>query len=670
MVSIFLYDKRMQPIGPLDRAVELSYTLKHNELSTATITMAQGDPQRARITEGETFAWIRDGGRDIGVFRFGDVPKDEHMAGGYVEYSLKSAECTLLDDLLIDWHEIGGTGIVTKEVLSYILAQQTVKRWALGEVAFSDQYQYNFEDVTLLEAVMSLGEVIVGDYSLKFDTSASPWTVSFRAADGRPSGSLVYGRNVNGITRSVDATVVSRLYGRGYGEGDNQLTIASVNGGKDYLDAEGVKDEYDVRAGVHVDRRQTDPQLLKARMAAILEMGRKPRISYEVDSIDYYRATKITVDNIRAGEMVKVLDAVTGEVQALRVVSEEHPAAIGDPGRVKYTLSTGRADSAEALNEVLEKIGVQELYSQGATNMYSMQLSDNADTEHPLTMRFYVPGNVLRINSCLIYWKLEKFRTYTTLAKSGGGSARTSASDGGATVNIPAQTYSTGVKYTGSPADTEGSGVSLTGSPKDATGASILATDSAGEHDHEIAKHAHEFSDTYSLSWNHTHSTGDTYTGGVYDYSGKTISISGTTESVSLLTQKAGAHTHSFAHYHNMPHVHNMAHEHTIPAMEFTIEPHAHKVTIPDHEHDLEYGVFEGNKADTITLVVDGEAVPAEAIGEEEELDVAKYLKKNSDGKVTRGTWHEIEFVPDGLTRITADLFFQVFIQSRGAGDY
>jgi len=67
---------------------------------------------------------------------------------------------------------------------------------------------------------------------------------------------------------------------------------------------------------------------------------------------------------------------------------------------------------------------------------------------------------------------------------------------------------------------------------------------------------------------------------------------------------------------------------------------------------------------------VDGEALPEGIDVSGRELDVAPYLKKNDDGKVTRGTWHEVEFVPSGLTRIEANLFFQVFIQSRGAGDY
>ena len=49
---------------------------------------------------------------------------------------------TLLDDVLFGYHEIGGEGITTRQVMQYILDQQAVKRWALGTVAFSDEYQY------------------------------------------------------------------------------------------------------------------------------------------------------------------------------------------------------------------------------------------------------------------------------------------------------------------------------------------------------------------------------------------------------------------------------------------------------------------------------------------------------------------------------------------------
>ena len=46
------------------------------------------------------------------------------------------------------------------------------------------------------------------------------------------------------------------------------------------------------------------------------------------------------------------------------------------------------------------------------------------------------------------------------------------------------------------------------------------------------------------------------------------------------------------------------------------------------------------------------------------------YLSTDDNGKIRRGAWHEIQIVPDGLTRIEANLTAQVFVQSVGGGDY
>ena len=51
------------------------------------------------------------------------------------------------------------------------------------------------------------------------------------------------------------------------------------------------------------------------------------------------------------------------------------------------------------------------------------------------------------------------------------------------------------------------------------------------------------------------------------------------------------------------------------------------------------------------------------------EVDVTQYLEMEN-GRIKRGVWHEIEIVPDKLTRIEANLFVQLFVQSRGGGDF
>ena len=696
---ILIYDKDVQLIGPADNATRISYEDKLNEICTARLILPAQDPRTEEITVPGSFARLYDGEADKGFYVFSSIAEDAHAPRGTITYELQSAEATLTRKMLPGWHELGGTEMSTRQVITYILGYQDPVRWVLGECDFEDYYQYNFEDVTLLEAIMSLGEVLVEDHQFVFDTTVTPWTLHLTRAKTQASRSLVYRRNMTSIKRSVDGRVVTRLYGRGYGEGDNQLTIASVNGGLDYIeDAEATAARGERWEGVHVDTRQTDPATLKARMERILAAGKTPTVSYDAECLDLYEATGESWDDAQVGDRVMVLDEALGAPVTVRVTRRAKDDVDGENGSVNLTLDNSVADTAEELNEILDKIGVQELYSQGATNMYSMQISDNADAEHPLVMRFYVPGNVLRINSCLIYWQLEKFRTYATLAAAGGGTSRTSESGGGATVTMPATVVTSDI-FTGAPSSGRGGSEIEQTSIMYATDGSVniaLETGTASGTTGAIGEQTTGVSRNEDGSMTSTGSTaGGGTVGNHTDVAGYTtpsvdnlrhthsmthnhsFSGSGHTHRMShwhLLdghSHSIGSHKHSLPdHVHRFWHLHNVVATVNIPPMGFELEGHRHTVTLPDHTHELEYGVYEGKRADTLSLVIDGEEVPAEAIGDARELDVAKYLKKNDDGKVTRSTWHEIEFVPDQLTRITADLFFQVFIQSRGAGDY
>ena len=324
---IELYDPALHLMGTVDYALKTGYEIKHNDLSTASLEVACEDPVVQNILVPASFVRIWDGEEDLGFFRFAAIPRDEHAPQGVCTYSLQSAECTLLDDLLEGWHEIGGTGISTRDVLEYILARQSGKgmRWVLGDCDFNDYYQYNFQDVTLLEAIMSLGETLLEEYEFVFDSTSVPWTMHLRRLESEAMCSLVYRRNMTRFRRSVDGRVVTRLYGRGYGEGDNQLTIAAVNGGKDYVDADaGTMDKYGIRCGVHVDTRQTDPKTLKAHMLRILEAGKQPAVSYEADAIDLARATGESWDRVAVGKKVLVLDEILGEAISVLCIPESH----------------------------------------------------------------------------------------------------------------------------------------------------------------------------------------------------------------------------------------------------------------------------------------------------------------------------------------------------------
>ena len=124
-----------------------------------------------------------------------------------------------------------------------------------------------------------------------------------------------------------------------------------------------------------------------------------------------------------------------------------------------------------------------------------------------------------------------------------------------------------------------------------------------------------------------------------------------------------GEHSHEV----NIPnHIHNvniLNHNHSI-----YIPNHKHNVIIPNHTHQLEFGIYQGTVADSAVIKVDGRALPAVQPGQD--IDIIPYLSVDGGGKVQRNTWHTVEIVPDKMTRVVANIFMQIFTNSRGGGDY
>lgn len=789
-----IYSQSGQLLTVLDNAGDIGYDLKHNDLWTGSFILPAGDPKNDHC-QAHNLVRLPDGPRKTGLFRIVSVPSSEETAlGGVKTYNVEHVMATLLDDVLFGYHEVGGTGVNTRQVMQYILDRQTVQRWQLGVVEFTDYFQYHFENVSLLSALLSLGEVLTEEYTWDFDTSTSPWTVNLRKADTSTGCGIYYGRNLVSIEKTMDASaLVTRLYPLGYGEGVNQLTIKDVNGGVPYIDADTAA-TWGVKCSVWTDTRIEDAATLKARARQVLEGYKNPYITYTAKAVDLYRLTGFSWDNFMPGKLVTVQDAEHGITFQARIVEISKKDVNGDPGDIEITIANAPRDAADSINTLADRVGIGELYSQGATNLFAQTFADNADATHPAKMQVYVPSGLVRINKMLLSWQVAPFRAYETGAAAGGSTEQTSGGGGSSsqttstsdtvtyastaggecTITTETKTFTpsgesgnTGTPVGGSYTDYEGgdeytseagahthtvdSHNHAMGHTHDIAGHSHTVNSHSHDlgshshtvdsHTHSLNSHSHSMSHTHPVKWGHQHQNNDgANTGGVYNYSGlspnsgaasssstgdasgntgsrapgtsaatgNTGSASPGTDSQALTTggAKLGAnwrpdtgnaspatdsqgkhrhtfnyyHRHEFAHYHklvsitippltvNVPdHGHNVripGHSHSV-----SIPSHTHSVTIPDHTHDIVYGIFEGTTARSVTILVDGNAVPASEISKRE-IDVSPWLAKDENGKITRNSWHEIQIVPDQLTRIEANLFAQVFIQSVGGGDY
>lgn len=552
MDEVTVYDQGGKLLAVLDNADAVSYELKHNDLWTGSFSLPTGDPKNV-YCQAHNLVRLPDGSRDTGIYRIIGMPSaEETAAGGMREYSVEHVMATLLDDVLFGYHEIGGEGITTRQVMQYILDRQMVKRWSLGTVAFSDEYQYKFENVSLLSALLSLGEVLTEEYTWDFDTSATPWVVSLRKADASDGCGIHYARNLVGIEKTMDASaLVTRLYPLGYGEGVNQLNIRSVNGGVPYLDADTAS-TWGIKCSVYADTRIEDAAVLKARAAAVLEGYKNPYITYTAKAIDLHRMTGQSWDNYMPGKRVRVMDGEHGISFAARIVSISKKNLRGDPGSVKITIANAVRDVADSINTLADRVGIGELYSQGATQIFAIPFADNADPEHPAKMRFYIPSGLVRINRMQLSWELSAFRAYETGAAAGGSTTQTSSSGGGSTAT---SSNSEDVACT-----SESGGETTISQPM-----RILSSDGGGS-----ATAIGDFSNIDGAGHSTAANTAGLETGAVEDHThqmGHTHALAGHTHTI-------GEHSHTMGHTHKMG-----DHSHTIPQHRHNMASHKHAET-------------------------------------------------------------------------------------------
>jgi len=612
---IRVYDRNMKKLAYLQNAYNIGYELTLNELWYATFTLPADDPKNI-YCQPFNYVEIYDGRERIELFRIMPSRLTRNTAGDIV-YQCEHVLATLLDDVLFRYHQIGGIGIRTAQVIRYILDHQLTPRWQLGVCEFERQFEYKWENENLLAALFSIPQPFDEKYRWEFDTTGSVWRIHLRKLPTKFKADIIYKKNMTEIQKEVDPTsIVTRLYCLGYGEGDNQLSIESVNGGVPYLQANGEATTWGIKSSILVDRRFESAETLKAYGQALLNELKNPYKSYSVKAVDLHRRNPNKYERFFPGDIVRIIDKEDNIIEDLPIVKVSKSDITGSPGDIEIEVANKNRDVAGSISDLQSRTRINEVYAQGATNQMIVPFADNADPQNPAIMRVYIPDTMVRINKLVLNYQLEAFRAYSK-AIAGGGGTVASTSAGGATT----QTSSSG----GGGTTTSSSG-----------GGTTSTTD---------------MSDVREL-W-------DIGTA----VEGHMMTPAGDPPHVHALDR----HSHPHRHYVNIP---NHRHDITIPNHQhnISIPNHQHNVTIPDHTHELEFGIYQGTTADSVTIKVDGESIPQTQPGQD--IDIVKYLSTDSAGKINRNTWHTIEIIPDKMTRIVANVFMQIFTNSRGGGDY
>ncbi|MCM3241336.1 phage tail protein [Cytobacillus oceanisediminis] len=631
---IKILNKNRQYVAYLENAFNIGYEKTFNQIWGASFSLPLNDPKNEEC-KALYYVEVYDNDEYIGLFRI--VPKRtiKNESTEIVTYQCEHVLATLLDSSLFQYHQTDN--ITTRENLQYILDQQKVKHWVLGTVSFTRYFSYKWENENLLSALFSVPKPFDVQYRWTWNTQVYPWVLNLVPPETAVTCEIRERKNLIGLELEENPMgVFNRIYPLGYGEGINQLNIAAVNNGVPYVDdAESIA-EYGIHEYIWVDKRFEDALTLKASAEGLLKEWKEPIANWRISAADLSSRTGESIDKLKEGRIVR-LNVEGFPVTDLRIMKESKPDTKGEPWNVQLEIGNLNADLGTTQADLQRRQQINELYAQGATNILFIPYNDNADPDHPVEMKFYLPEEFVKLNKLLLSFVMDKFRAYERAiggggsivksTSSGGGSQQTSSSGGGVATSTESGGGSTQTSSSGggtSSTTSEKTFVQLnvmTGVPENAIG-----SDNYGNHLHEVQ-----------------------IPGSVFDHS-HTFTIGSHTHTVTIPT-----HSHNFT-------IPNHSHTVTIPA-------HTHDITLPDHTHAIQFGIFKlDNVPSKVTIKVDGNTVPY-TVTNGDNIDLIPYLSKDSEGRVNRG-WHTVTITPNDLGRINAQIYTQFFIQSRGGGNF
>ncbi len=425
-MDLQIFNANRERVAYLENVISVSYTLNLNSLWTASFSLPASDTKNA-YCQPLHYVEIYDGDERIDLFRI--IGEDLTRSNEVVRvYECEHVLATLLNDVLFQYHQIGGVGVNTTTVLNYILNKQTVAKWQLDTCAFSRQFEYSFENENLLSALFAVPKAFDTDYVWTWDTTVYPWKLSLNALPSNMASEIRYGKNLTEIKKYRDFTgLANRIYALGYGEGVNQLTIKSANSGLAYVqDATSIA-TYGLCSSILVDSRFESAATLKSYAEQVLAISKEPYTTYEVGAVDLHRLTGAAYSKFRPGELVRVVDAEDGISVTTRIVTVSKDDVDRDPGNVKVVIANKSQDITGSISDLQSRARINETYAQGATNLAFVPFADNADASHPATFRFYIPTETVRINKVQLNLSFEPFRAYSQGAASGGGSTKTTS---------------------------------------------------------------------------------------------------------------------------------------------------------------------------------------------------------------------------------------------------
>ena len=637
MLNVFDLSRRKTAV--LQNAYNIREVQELNKIYSLEFTLPDTDD---KVKYCQPFHYVRYGD-DGQLYRIVQTQHSDTDTGT-ITYTCEHVIATLVDTIMFGSYTYGGETIRTREVIEWLLNKQNVRNWVLDVCDFDMQFEYGWEQENILNALYAVPKEFASPYKWTFDTKSYPWKLSLRLIDDsvHPEYYLRAKRNLLSTgTEANSADICTRIYPLGYGEGVNQLTIKEVNDGVPYLQApDSVVAQYGIIEKVLADRKFENAETLKAYAQTVLDNLSVPGMTRSFDVVDLYEITGTDIDYAEVGKICKL----TGDGTIAYITKTTR--VLDEAGNLQIDLSTKTTDVASTIADLAERVRIEAVYAQGATQLYQHSKDANATPQKGAVISLYFPQEMKQINKVLLRMQLKRFRAYSQSTAAGGASAPTS--EGG----------------------------SVSGSTSQATGSGGISGTAYGTADAVWENNGNVFVATGKTEEAYTRSTTEKYPYWVLTDMPNTIDYN--------------THTHYIRHPY--PHEHDvtvsniacsipkkdLSHTHSVSVTltgsatshthSFNIGAHTHTVSIPSHTHNIETGIFESGNPQRCDIYIGGtKKATVESTSYND--DITTWLL-DDNGTIPRGRWIDMEIRPNDKAYVVASVFIQGFVQSRGGGNY
>lgn len=421
--------------------------------------------------------------------------------------------------------------------------------------------------------------------------------------------------------REVDyGNIQNTAHGRGYGDGINQLKSSQTNSAS--------ITSYGAREVSKIDRRFQNQTSLDEEMQEHADAHADPveNINCTITTWEWYDT------GLDIGDTVTIVDDTTGINGSYRIKRAEIGVVTT---RLDVTNIIPRLSSE--FQDIKRQLHVDGGYMQGQTVPLNYSALDNVESGYPIKLNIHIPDKTIAINACYISFDLELFRGQVTAT--GGGGAQTSSGDEAHTHEFYVRSYHFDPEETNLNGGIDDSVTTITvDSTTDFSSSGTIYIDD------ETIYYTGKTTTTFTGCTRGADSTTAVAHADNSVVDGTPILLAGLYDDLSIPAIKLGTDGA------------------TSPLKSETSEAGSnHTHTVADHTHAISYGITEdSDNSPSISIEIDSvdrtSALGGPWTADQEEIDITAYIQTN--GK------HTVELLSSQRTRLSTDIWAQVFIQS------